>query len=196
MSTSSLATLVGETFNKIKTRIHIQRRSLPLLVLISHSPLCFLITYTSTGSLLVMTELQFSYRLGNVRECFQRKGLVSMRNHPSYTFLFFWGLPTPNQLIFSLPNSPPMILPGKKSLMIHYKKFGNIFLPSTAWNLSFLRFWGLQNTAVKLLFCSKKENWITLTPVRLLSQKPLRGNYSLITYSGLLFIPWLDSQLV
>lgn len=144
----------------------------------------------------MVREHQFSYSLGNVHKCFQRKGLVSMGNHPSYTFLFFLGLPIPNQLISILRDSPPMILPGQKSLMIHYKKFGNIFFASTAWNLSFLKFWGLQNTAVILLFCSKKENWITLTPVRLISQKPSQGNYSFITYSCLLFILWPDSQLV
>lgn len=36
-----------------------------------------------------MRKLQFSYSLGNIHDCFRRKGLVSMRNHPSYTFLFF-----------------------------------------------------------------------------------------------------------
>lgn len=39
----------------------------------------------------------------------------------------FLGLPIPNQFISILPNSPPMIPPGQKSLMIQYKKFGNIF---------------------------------------------------------------------
>lgn len=105
----------------------------------------------------------------------------------------FLGLPIPHQFICILPNSPSMTLPGQKSLMIPYKKFGSILFPLPAWNLPFLMFWGLQKTAAKLLFSSKKQNQITLAPVRLIPQKSPRGNYSLITYSCLLFILWPDS---
>lgn len=51
----------------------------------------------------------------------------------------FLGPPIPNQLISILTNSPPIILPGQKSLMMYYKKFGNTSFPLTARNLSFLK---------------------------------------------------------
>lgn len=84
----------------------------------------------------------------------------------------FLGPPIPHQLISILTNSPPIILTGQKPLMIYCKKFGNTSFPLTARNLSFLKLRGLQNAAVKRLFCSKKENQIALAPVRLISQKP------------------------
>lgn len=102
-----------------------------------------------------MRELQFPYRLGHIHKCFWRKGLVSMRNHSSYSFLFPWDY-------LSQTNSSPyfqILLPWfflGKILKDTLQKCGNIF-PSTVWNLSFLSFWGVKNTAVILLLLQERE---------------------------------------
>lgn len=109
-------------------------------------------------------RLQFSHSLGIVHKCFWRRGLILMRNHPSYTFLFFFGGGGEDTAYSkSIHVHPSTFSSQQKSLTT--QEFGSIFFLSTAWNLSFLTFWRLQNTAVKLLFCSKKKSQITLADI-------------------------------
>lgn len=145
-----------------------------------------------------MWELSFSYSLGNVRDCIWIKSLALMKNNPSCTFLFF-GTTYPQSI-----NLHPHKLSSHHSYRVKtlndilqevWKHFLSLDCPKPL----------LPKVARPTKRCSQTtlllqerepENQIALAPVRLISQKPPRGNYRLITYSCLLFIPWPDSQLV